>query len=90
MEFSVEKVLSGIKRNIYGNIISANAATMLWLLHKKSEVKFSFTKVIFNLKAPIMTAADDIHKYFFIVLMVSYCDQSLSVVRHPCIVNFLL
>ena len=22
------------------------------------------------------------------VLMVSYCDQSLSVVRHPCVVNF--
>ena len=24
------------------------------------------------------------------VLMVSYCDQSLSVVRRPCVVNFLL
>ena len=24
------------------------------------------------------------------VLMVSYCDQSLSVVRRPCLVNFLL
>ena len=24
------------------------------------------------------------------VLMVSYCDRSLSVVRRPCVVNFLL
>ena len=24
------------------------------------------------------------------VLIVSYCDQSLSVVRRPCVVNFLL
>ena len=24
------------------------------------------------------------------VLMVSYCDQSLSIVRRPCVVNFLL
>ena len=24
------------------------------------------------------------------VLMVSYCDQSLAVVRRPCVVNFLL
>ena len=24
------------------------------------------------------------------VLMVSYCDQSMSVVRRPCVVNFLL
>ena len=67
MEFNLEKVLSGIRRNIYGNIISANAATMLWLLHKKSEVKVSFPKVIFNLKVPITTVAYNIHKYFFIV-----------------------
>ena len=24
------------------------------------------------------------------VLMVSYCDESLSIVRRPCVVNFLL
>ena len=38
MEFNVEKLLSGVKRNIYGNIVGAKAATMLWVLHKKTEV----------------------------------------------------
>ena len=34
----MEKLLSGVKRNIYGNIVGAKAATMLWVLHKKIEV----------------------------------------------------
>ena len=34
----MDKLLSGVKRNIYGNIVGAKAATMLWVLHKKTEV----------------------------------------------------
>ena len=34
----MEKLLSGVKRNIYGNIVGAKAATMLWVLHKKKKV----------------------------------------------------
>ena len=38
MEFSLGKVISGIQRNIHGKIVGADAADMLWVLHKKTEV----------------------------------------------------
>ena len=43
---------------------------------------------------PIDLGGDVVKRFFSSpeheVLMVSYCDQSLSVVRRPCVVNFLL
>ena len=45
MEFTLDKMISGIQRNIHGKIIGADAADMLWVLHKKTEVSvlaFSF------------------------------------------------
>ena len=66
-----------MKINDLGIINQAHLHLKLWAqLFKKLSLTKSLVKNLLTLKAPIMTAADDIHKYFFILFLRKQEDVS--------------